>query len=373
LRVAHLTSDHAALDSRIFYKECRSLARAGYQVFLLGPHAKDAEIDGVRIKAIRPPRTRWSRLSITLGQLWREAVRVDAEVYHLHDPELLPLGLWLRRRGKAVIYDVHDDFPALASIAHYLPFPGPLRRVPPYFLYRLEKFASPRMSAIVAADETLGVRFAALNENCVIVHNLPQPEELAPPVPLGWELRSNAVAYVGTFALWRGLREMVLAMDHLPKSLDCTLFLVGPLSPQLREEIARLPGRERVQITGTLDRIGVREILSTVRAGLVILHPSPRVIRTWPIKIFEYMAAGIPVIASDFPLWRQLLGHPPSGLFVDPLDPKSIARAIEYVLTDSRAAEQMGQRGRRAVEEVYNWSTEERALLHLYQRIQEAD
>ena len=116
LRVAHLTSDHAALDSRIFYKECRSLARAGYQVFLLGPHAKDAEIDGVRIKAIRPPRTRWSRLSITLGQLWREAVRVDAEVYHLHDPELLPLGLWLRRRGKAVIYDVHDDFPALASI-----------------------------------------------------------------------------------------------------------------------------------------------------------------------------------------------------------------------------------------------------------------
>ena len=334
-----------------FTKNADPSRARGYQVFLLGPHTKDAEIDGVRIKAIRPPRTRWSRLSITLGQLWREAVRVDAEVYHLHDPELLPLGLWLRWRGKAVIYDVHDDFPALASIAHYLPFPGPLRRVPPYFLYRLEKFASPRMSAIVAADETLGVRFAALNENCAIVHNMPEPEELAPPVPLRWELRSNAVAYVGTFALWRGLREMVLAMDHLPKSLECTLFLVGPLTPELREEIVRLPGYQRVQITGTLDRTGVREILSAGESWIVGSSSIAARDSHLADQDLRIHGGGNPGHRFRLPAVAPILGRPPGGLLVNPLDPEAIAHAIEYVLTDSRAAEQMGQRGRRAVEE----------------------
>ena len=365
-RVAHLTSDHTAMDSRIFYKECRSLSRAGYQVTLVAPHTDDIEIDGVSIKAIRPPETRWTRLSRTLIEILRLATKVDADLYHLHDPELLPIGLWLRGRGKAVIYDVHDDFPALASISNYHPFEGPLRPFPAYFIRRMENLAAPRMSAIVAADETLGMRFAALNDKCFIIHNLPMPEELAPIVPVPWHRRACAVAYVGTFTTWRGLGEMVQAMDYVPKKLDCKLLLVGTMKDQYRKLIAELPGYERVQLIGRVDRAGVRDILSSVRAGLSVAHPLPFVTLTWPIKIFEYMAAGIPVVASDFPLWRELLGRPPAGMFVNPLDPKSIANAIEYVLCEPSSAERMGLLGRRAVEERWNWSGEEQSLIRLY-------
>jgi len=364
--VAHLTSDHTAMDSRILYKECRSLSHGGYQVTLVGPHTHDIEVDGVSIKAIAKPPTRWSRVSRTLAEIWRIAVKLNADVYHLHDPELLPIGLWLRLRGKTVIYDVHDDFPALASITNYPPLRGPLRRLPAYFIRRLENFAAPRMSAIVAADEAVGARFAALNDKCFIVHNLPLPQELAPIDPVPWHRRACAVAYVGTFTRWRGLFEMVQAMDYLPKKLDCRLLLVGTLKDNWRKDIAKLPGYQRVEVRGQLDRAGVRDILSSVRAGLSVAHPLPFVTLTWPIKIFEYMAAGIPVIASDFPLWRELLGHPPAGLFVNPLDPKSIANAIERVLCEPSEAERMGQLGRRAVEEHYNWSREEQSLLRLY-------
>lgn len=297
------------------------------------------------------------------------ARKVDADLYHLHDPELLPVGLWLRLLGKAVIYDVHDDFPALASITNYAPLRGPLRRFPAFFIRHMENLAAPLMSAIIAADEAVGTRFAPLNKRCFIVHNLPQPQELAPVSPVLWHRRRCAVAYLGTFTQWRGLHAMVQAMEYLPQRLDCKLLLVGAMKDKYRKQIAKLPGYSRVEIMGPVDRAGVREVLSSVRAGLCVFHPLPFVTLTWPIKIFEYMAAGIPVIASDFPLWHELLGQPPAGLVVDPMDPKSIANAIEYVLRNPSAAEQMGQRGRHAVEQYYNWSSEERSLLFLYRQV----
>lgn len=345
-RIAHLTSEHTAMDSRILYKECCSLSRAGYQVTLVAPYTGDTEVEGVSIKAIRQPPSRWSRLSVTLAEIWRVAVKLDADLYHLHDPELLPIGMGLRCLGKTVIYDVHDDFPALATITNYPPLRGPFRRLPAFVLRHLENIAAPFMSAIVAADETLGLRFAARNKKCCIVHNLPLPAEMAPLTPVPWNRRLRAVAYVGTFTRWRGLFHMVQAMDLLPSQLDGKLLLVGAMKDHYRKQIAKVPGYHRVQVIGPFDRAGVRDVLSSVRAGLSVAHPIPFVTLTWPIKIFEYMAAGIPVIASNFPLWRELLGQPPAGLFVDPLDPKSIANAIEYVLGKSPEAERMGQLGR---------------------------
>jgi glycosyltransferase involved in cell wall biosynthesis len=368
-RVAHLTADHPATDSRILYKECLSLSRAGYQVTLIGRHSHDVEVDGVSIKAIATPPTRWSRLSRTLAEIWRLAVQVDADLYHLHDPELLPIGLGLRLCGKKVIYDVHDDFPALAAITNYPPLRGPLNRLPTHVIRHMENLAAPRMSAIVAADETLGTRFAALNRKCFIVHNLPRPEELAPASPVAWESRARAVAYIGTFTDWRGLLDMVQAMDHVSNDLDAKLFLVGTMKDHWRKRIEKLPGYQRTKIMGPFDRMGIRDTLSVVRAGLSVAHPLPFVTLTWPIKIFEYMAAGLPVIASDFPLWQGLLSHQPAQLFVNPLDPKSIARAIEYLLRNPTEAERIGQLGRRAMEENYNWSSEERLLLRLYREL----
>jgi glycosyltransferase involved in cell wall biosynthesis len=150
------------------------------------------------------------------------------------------------------------------------------------------------------------------------------------------------------------------------------MMLAGPFSPEeLRTELMRLPGWARVKYLRVLDRPSVANLLSRVRLGLLVLRPEPNFCNAMPIKLFEYMAAGIPVIASDFPLWRQIIGEAGCGLLVDPQDPQAIARALEYLLSHDAESEAMGRRGRQAASELYNWNSEERVLLKFYSELLE--
>ena len=97
-----------------------------------------------------------------------------------------------------------------------------------------------------------------------------------------------------------------------------------------------------------------------------MFRPAPNNIEAQPNKLFEYMAAGIPVVASDFALWRAIVDDTGCGLLADPCDPNAIATAVAYLLSHDREAEAMGRRGREAVARRYNWSAEEPKLLHLY-------
>jgi glycosyltransferase involved in cell wall biosynthesis len=152
------------------------------------------------------------------------------------------------------------------------------------------------------------------------------------------------------------------------------MMLAGPFSPKgLLTELESLPGWARVQNLGVLDRPSVANLLSRVRLGLLVLQPEPNFVNARPIKLFEYMAAGIPVIASDFPLWRQIIGEARCGLLVDPQDPQAIARAMQYLLSHDAEAEAMGRRGRKAACELYNWNSEERVLLKFYSDLLETD
>jgi glycosyltransferase involved in cell wall biosynthesis len=158
-------------------------------------------------------------------------------------------------------------------------------------------------------------------------------------------------------------------MELLPNSLRARLKLAGKFDPsELREEVVRQPGWRKVEELGFLSRAGVGDLLGSVRAGLVLFHPAGNHDRSQPNKLFEYMSAGIPVIASDFPLWRQIIRRTECGLVVDPLNVKAIAGAVEYLLTNAEEAEEMGRRGREAIKREYNWETQRAKLLALYSR-----
>lgn len=369
-KVVHLSSAHSIRDTRLFLKECRSLAQSGYAVTLVTPHDSDEVVEGVQIKAIPKTTCRLKRMTITTARVYREAVHLDADLFHFHMAELIPVGLLLRAHGKTVIYDIYEDTPREIFNKYYLP--DYVKRPISWLLERLENFAARQFSALVAATPSIGTRFQAFNASTIVVNNYPIRDELRSPIHVPWAQRSSSVAYVGGIAPERGLFQMVKAMTYLPAHLNATLKLVGDFSPpESLTQAAHLHGWDRVEYLGTLNRTQLAQLLSQVSAGLVTFHPVPNHIKAMPNKLFEYMSAGIPVIASNFPLWRRIIADAGCGLLVDPLDPQSIANSIVHLLENPEEAEKMGKRGRKAVEEMYNWSHEEEKLLRFYRDLLE--
>lgn len=366
-RVVQLTSAHWVFDPRIFHKMSKSLAQAGYEVILVARHERDEVVDGVRIAAVPRTTGRLRRMTITLRRIYRKALELDGDIYHFHDPELIPVALRLKRAGKHVVYDAHEDLPRTISYKHYLP--RPLHKFAAWAAGRFEQVAAAKVTAVVGATPLIANRFRHLNPRTAVVHNFPILDEASLPA---WTHRRSAIAYVGSISRERGIFELLEAMSKLGNAPDCRLALAGWFSPvALKDEITRLPAARQVDCLGRLSQQEVAELLTQVRIGIAVLHPEPNFINSKPTKLFEYMSAGIPVIASDFPLWREIIDDASCGLLVDPLNPKQIAEAIGYLLCHPAEAEEMGRNGRAAAERLFSWKTEERTLLALYRAILE--
>lgn len=364
-KICVMTSAHPPLDVRIFLKECRSLARAGYRVTLISPAKKDCRVDGVSVRAFPRYATRRQRFISGALEMYRMARRESADVYHFHDPELIPVALLLRATGKTVVYDVHEDLPKTIAYKTYIPrwLRNPLQMV----VRIAEEYAAKLMSGLIAATSPIADRFSEVRAKAV-VHNYPLLQEFAATIHEPGSNSGNYIAYVGArVTSGRGAAEMVEAMGLLPPEVTVQLKIAGAFDPpQLPERLSEIVGWKRVEVLGVLGRTEVAELLQHARAGLVLLHPEPNYLNAQPVKLFEYMGAGIPVIASDFPVWRNVVETTGCGLLVNPLDSTAIAGAIEYLCTHPEEAAEMGRRGRAAVEARYNWDREEEELLHFY-------
>jgi glycosyltransferase involved in cell wall biosynthesis len=185
--------------------------------------------------------------------------------------------------------------------------------------------------------------------------------------PIDWKDREPEVAYVGGVRETRGIRQMVQAMGMLPAICPARLKIASAEDPvEIIPDLTKVPGWSKVRYLGSLDRAGISGLLGSVRAGLVLFHPEPNHIESMPHKLFEYMAAGVPVIASDFPFWRRMLGPAECCVFVDPMQPRAIAGAIEFLLSRPQLSEEMGRRGQLAVKNRFNWNSQARQLIELY-------
>lgn len=366
MKIAHLTSAHPRYDTRIFLKECRSLAAAGYSVHLVVADGKGEEIkDSVSIHDAGRSFGRLNRMTATTQRVYEQAVKIDAEIYHLHDPELLPIGLRLKRRGKIVIFDAHEDLPKQLMGKPYL---NKISKILLSNMFKVfERLVCKRFDAIVAATPYITDKFLLLNPVSITVNNFPLLGELSTG-EINWGGKNKEVSYIGGIASIRGISQVVSAMALM--SSGARLQLGGRFSESAVETIAKAdPGWERVDELGFIDREGVRDVLSRSVAGLVTFLPAPNHVDAQPNKMFEYMSAGLPVIASDFPLWREIIEGNSCGICVDPLQPRQIAEAIDYLIDNPVLAEKMGRNGQRAVQDKYNWLIEEKALLGLYDQL----
>jgi len=364
LRVCHVTTTHIRHDPRVFLKECVSLAQAGHDVHLvIGDGHGPEQRDGVTIHDMGP------RPGSRLGRMWGRArlagetvAALRPDVVHVHDPELLPIALRCARRGVTTLFDSHEDFPGAIQSRRWIP--RPLRRGVSMVYAAYQRRVVRQLSGVVAATPHIAGRFAWLGDRVVCVNNYPFPDEM-PPAAEG--PRRRQVCYIGGVSTARGALVVVQALALVP---DARLVICGPFfEPTLETALRAEPGWAQVEYLGAVDRPTVARVLAESAVGVVTYLPEPNHLEAQPTKLFEYMAAALPVVASDFPHWRQVVAANGAGLCVDPESPEQVALAIRTLLDRPAEARSMGRAGRAAVMAQYNWPVEAGRLAAFYERL----
>lgn len=366
--IIHFTTVHLRDDSRIRSKMVAALHKrwpGRVAIYVQDGLGDETDPLGFRIVDTGPRLGRLLRMSLGAWWMVRAVVKARPQIAHFHDPELLPWAIFLRLFGIKVVYDVHEDYPEAVSQNYRLPLIA--RKVLPPVVRLVEWVGGQLMNGIVTVTPAIAERFP--RHRTVMVRNFPMMSEFHSPRGRTMRDRPPEVAYVGTITLNRNILGMIDAVE-LAKTSGAILRLAGHFTVATDEAVAtKHPGWERVKYDGWVSRQDIANILASVRAGLVVLKPVEHEMLGYPIKLFEYMAAGVPVIASDFPVWRQIVDEEGCGLLVDPMDPQAIANAICWIIEHPDEAQVMGERGRNAIMKKYNWENESGTLFKFYNQL----
>jgi glycosyltransferase involved in cell wall biosynthesis len=363
-RVCLITTVHPAQDARIFLREAQTLAAAGYEVTVVAPSPSGDPLEHVHWKSLPRVRHRALRIALLPGLACWRAVSVRPHVYHLHDPELLWIGLILRTIGCRVVYDAHEDLPEQILSKDWIP--RPLRRPLSAALRRWLGFILRRLSGVIAATDGIA-DVLQLATRPTVVRNYPVLE-LIPEIAKRPSGPLTRVLYLGQVSEDRGAAEMLDAA-HALVDRGIGLTVIGRISPAMLPRLRAGAAAGNVTVVPWKPPLEAYQELALADIGLVCLHPLRRYQTALPVKLFEYMAAGIPVVASDFPLWRLIVEGAECGLLVNPLDASATANAVMYLVDHPEERGRMGRNGRKAVETRYNWSLEAPELLRLYAEV----
>lgn len=365
VKVCHFTTAHPEKDIRIFYKECVSLAKAGFDVHLvvtnLDGSFKTYIDNGVTIHSIPRKAGRYYRMWTSVNEMFRYVKNLQADIYHFHDPELLRIAYRLKNKNNIIVYDIHDDVPA--QILHKEWIPVVFRKMLSSLARIIENYFAYKADGLVIATETISTKFNFKNK--ITIQNFPIIDELASGN--SYESRANKVCYIGSISITRGLEEMIDSV----KNLNADLILAGIIDDSEIKNILDQNQNNRIYYLGKLNRDEVQKLLSESRAGLCILYPVENYIHSQPTKLYEYMSASIPFVASEFKIIKEIVDQYQCGICVNPLDTNAIRDAIKFLLDNPKEAEAMGKRGYKAVNENYSWESQANRLLVFYRKLLE--
>jgi len=364
-KIVHMTSAHPAFDTRIFLKECRTLAQAGYDVVLVASHTRDEIVDGVRIRAVPKSKGRMERFTKTSWQVYKAAAAEDGDLYHIQNElELLFWGQLLRLKGKKVIYDMHENL--LKSIPTK-PWIKPLFRPLVALVCAILERILMRKIPVIFAEDSYSKDYRWVKKSTTVL-NMPLTSQLLQINEIKYS--KPTLGYIGGVTPERGSIVTLDALKILKsKGYAVDWECIGPLDYTHRKELRHLINRyglEGVRVRGYLSPTEGWPVIARCHIGLALLKPIPNYYESYPTKLFEYMALGLPVITSNFPLYRQVVEKERCGICVDPESPEETAQAVQYLLEHWDEAVAMGKRGQLAAVEKYNWELEQKKLLHFY-------
>ena len=371
--VCHLTLLHKLDDARVFYKECRSLAKNGFDVTLVGFEDADYEIvkDGVKIISINIPTKNRIEVIRKRGKVaYRKALEINADIYHIHEPELLSVARKLKKKGKKVIFDSHEFYGWQLYYGIHKP---KIINVPPAFMRLFAKFYMHRearicrkLDAVIAVCTFKGKNYfenraakTVYIRNTSVINNEISAQDTT---------NCNSIAYIGGLTYERGVTHLIKACHKA----NVKLILAGNfVKNTYKEEVMAMPEWECVDYRGFLDRKGMDEVMRQSCIGIsnILNLGQYNNIDTFPTKVLDYMMMGLPVIISDTDFHKKMNEKYHFGICVNPSDVDEMAKAIKFLQENPDKAKEFGENGRKLVLEDWNWSVDEKRLIELYRSI----
>ena len=374
IKVLHIGKGHSIFDSRVFQKECVSLAAEGYLVSYLTSDAVvsfEGEKKGVYLKTLsgvkNPYRVKqffsYLRQKRKIKKRYLDEILKEVpDIVHIHEQYLGFLVKKLKRYPIQVIYDVHEDNAGNAGTYY--------RKYGSFVSFCMSRFSKRQERRIVKAADGVITATSHIAELLMldlkkkkweVIHNYPILEEDSDLLPK--DTGSNYICYTGTMGYTRKLERTFEALAWLKK--DIQILMIGNIVPWYREKLEAI--YPNVKFCGYLAKEEIQAIHRGAFAGMCVLANTPNIYYSLPIKMFEYMRDGIPVIASDFPIWKSIIEESKCGICV-PNEIEAIGKAIDYLYTHQAIGRQMGEAGRECVIKKYNWKREEEKLIAFYHR-----
>ncbi|HPD39450.1 MAG TPA: glycosyltransferase [Mesotoga infera] len=368
MKVCVITTVHPPDDVRIG-RELRSLAKAGHEVCFIAPEGR-FDVEGVQYITVTKQQGRMKRFLRGSKEAFAKAIAVKADIYHFHDPELLGLGKKLKRRGKKVIYDIHEDYPSVILMKNWIP-----RWIRPiisktFALY--QSAAIRRFDAIVITVKQYLTSIGRYRE-LAVVPNYPELELLEGLSDYTTDFNKGPVKfiYVGSLDDDRAIIEIIEAFKILKNDgINLQLELVGPVySARIQETINEtLEKHAGFSFSPRMPYLEAMKRVARSDVGLLIVHRGKSKEESSPLKLFEYMALGKPQIASNFKAWRDILDRGPCALYVDPENVAQIAEKMNEFCSNRALIREMGSRAEK-LSQSFQWKASEKEMLALYERI----
>ncbi len=377
-RICMLSTGHDPLDDRIYYKEALSLAKRHPAITIVaqGAPTKRENGCGIEFRSLGQAKSLLGRV-LLIPRAVLATARLRPSVCHFHDYELIFAIPLLKLFSRRVIYDAHELNFETALESGKIPrlFRRPFSRL----VDKAEKTLSGLADYVIASDQSIAEGFDERKTPVETIFNYPRLALFKPDEERLRSLRNvyrgrTPILYQGSMGEERGLFVMIRAMEIVRASRpDVVLLLVGPMDGGLKRSAEDLVSEKRledcVQIIGPVPHKDVVNFIAVSRVGLVPLLPTKKFMKNIPIKQFEYMACGVPVLGADLPPIASYVNESRTGLTFDSTSPDALAKGVLAILENEREWKKMSDAGKRAVQDRWNWDEMEKRLLRVYEQV----